>query len=99
MACKIVCEFSGTWDLFLLLEFMSFINHKDEGLPLYSIIFLKCKSLLQYYQISCFQKFVKVVKVLVTPLFVTLFDPMGSIPPGSSVCGIFWARILEQVAI
>ena len=30
---------------------------------------------------------------------LTLFDPMGCSPPGSSVCGTFQARILEWVAI
>ena len=32
-------------------------------------------------------------------LFSTLWDPMDSIPPGSSVHGIFQPRILEWVAI
>ena len=30
---------------------------------------------------------------------LTLFDPLDCSPPGSSVHGIFWARILEWVAI
>ena len=30
---------------------------------------------------------------------LTLCDPMGCSPPGSSVCGILHARILEWVAI
>ena len=38
-------------------------------------------------------------KVLVTQLCPTLCDPMDCSPPGSSVHGIFQARILEQVAI
>ena len=36
---------------------------------------------------------------LVVKLCPTLCDPMGCNPPGSSVHGIFQARILEQVAI
>ena len=31
--------------------------------------------------------------------FVSLCDPMGCSPPGSSVCGILQARILEWVAM
>ena len=34
-----------------------------------------------------------------TQLFLTLCNPMDCSPPGSSVHGIFWARILERVAI
>ena len=37
--------------------------------------------------------------VLVTQLCLTLCDPKDSILPGSSVCGILQARILEWVAI
>ena len=36
---------------------------------------------------------------LVTQSCVILFDPMDYSPPGSSVHGIFQARILEWVAI
>ena len=39
------------------------------------------------------------VKVLVTQSCRTLCDPMDYSPPGSSVHGIFQARILESVAI
>ena len=35
----------------------------------------------------------------VTQLSPTLCDPMNCIPPGSSICGIFQARILEWVYI
>ena len=38
-------------------------------------------------------------KVLVTELCPTLCDPIDCSPPGSSVHGIFQARILEWVAI
>ena len=38
-------------------------------------------------------------KVLVTQLCPTLCDPIDCSPPGSSVHGIFQARILEWVAI
>ena len=38
------------------------------------------------------------VKVLVTESYLTLCDPMGCSPPGSSVHGILQARILEWVA-
>ena len=37
--------------------------------------------------------------VLVTQLCLTLCDPMGCSPPGSSVYGILQARILEWVAV
>ena len=37
--------------------------------------------------------------MLVTQLCLTLCDPMDCSPPGSSVHGIFQARILEWVAI
>ena len=39
------------------------------------------------------------VCVLVTQLYLTLCNPMDCSPPGSSVHGIFQARILEWVAI
>ena len=39
------------------------------------------------------------VKVLVAQLCLTLCNPMDCSPPGSSVHGIFQARILEWVAI
>ena len=39
------------------------------------------------------------VKVLVTQSCLTLWDSMACSPPGSSVRGNFWARILEWVAI
>ena len=35
----------------------------------------------------------------VTQSCPTLCDPVDCSPPGSSVDGIFWARILERVAI
>ena len=35
----------------------------------------------------------------VSPSCLTLCDPMDSSPPGSSVHGILWARILEWVAV
>ena len=38
------------------------------------------------------------VKVLVTQLCLTLCSPMDCSPPGSSVHGILWARILECFA-
>ena len=38
-------------------------------------------------------------KMLVTQSCPTLCDPMDYSPPGFSVHGIFWARILEWVAI
>ena len=39
------------------------------------------------------------VKVLVTQLCPTIFDPIDCSPPGSSVHGILQARILQWVAI
>ena len=41
----------------------------------------------------------KKVKLLVTHLCLTLCDPMDCSLPGSSVHGIFQARILEWIAI
>ena len=41
----------------------------------------------------------RLVGGLVTQLCLTLCDPMDCSLPGSSVCGIFQARILEWVAI
>ena len=41
----------------------------------------------------------EMVKVSVTQLCLTLCDPMDCSQPGSSVHGIFQARILEWVAI
>ena len=39
------------------------------------------------------------VKVLATQLSLTLCDPVDCRPPGSSVCGIFQARIMGWVAL
>ena len=39
------------------------------------------------------------LSLLVTQLCLTLCDPMDCSPPGSSVHGIFQARIMEWVAI
>ena len=39
------------------------------------------------------------IKVLVAQSCPTLCDPMDYSPPGSSVHGISWARILEWVAL
>ena len=39
------------------------------------------------------------VCVIVTQSFMTLYDPMGYSPPGSSVHGILQTRILEWVTI
>ena len=38
-----------------------------------------------------------VVVALVTQLCATLYDPVDCSPPGSSVCGILQARILEWI--
>ena len=46
-----------------------------------------------------FRKMKIKVKVLVTQLCPTLCDPMDYSPSGSSIHGIFQARILEWVAI
>ena len=53
--------------------------------------------LLIIFLIYCVEK-VK-VKVLVALFRLTLCNPMGVSPPGSSVHGILQARILEWVAI
>ena len=39
------------------------------------------------------------MKVLVAQSRPALWDPMDCSPPGSSVCGILQARVLEWVAI
>ena len=39
------------------------------------------------------------VKVFITQSCLTLCDPLDCSPPGSSVCGILQARILEWVAV
>ena len=39
------------------------------------------------------------MEVLVAQLYPTLCDPMNCSPPGSSVHGVFQARILERVAM
>ena len=59
----------------------------------------KCK---EYFSIDSFQALLiyeSQVKVLVSQSCSTLCDPMDCNPPGSSVHGIFYARILGWVAI
>ena len=51
----------------------------------------------RYYKCIC--RFRGALCVLVTQSCTTLCDPMDCSPPGSSVHGIFQARILECVAI
>ena len=41
----------------------------------------------------------KKVKVLVAWSYPTLCDPIDCKPPGSSVHGILWARILDWIAV
>ena len=51
-------------------------------------------------QISYFLREAKsLYSVCVSQLYLTLCDPMDCSPPGSSLHGIFWARILEWIAI
>ena len=53
-------------------------------------------------QKTCLQHRFSHFSVCCTKLFqlcLTLCDPMGCSPPGSSVCGILQARILEWVAV
>ena len=47
----------------------------------------------------CVHKSLYGVKVKVTQSCLTLWDPMDHGPPGSSVCGILQARILEWAAM
>ena len=39
------------------------------------------------------------VKVLIAQEYLTLYNPMNCIPPGSSVHGIFQTRILKWIVI
>ena len=48
---------------------------------------------------SILDRITQILWVLVTQSCWTLCDPMDCSPPGSSVCGILQARILEWVAI
>ena len=57
------------------------------------VVYLTISSCLLYTEYSC------AVLCLVTQSCPTLCDPMDCSPPGSSVHGIFQARILEWVAI
>ena len=68
----------------------------------YSLYYVEGHSLYAHFLESCFFfncKWVPVVLMLVTQLCTTLCDPMNCSPPGSSIHGIFQARILEWVAI
>ena len=49
--------------------------------------------------IFAFEEVKKKVKIVSCSVILTLCDPMDCSPPGSSVCGILWARILEWVAM
>ena len=55
--------------------------------------------LLHYKQILYHLSHGRKVKVLVTQLCLTLWDPTDCGPPGSSVHGVLQARILEWVAV
>ena len=68
--------------------------------------YLTCKFILTYVSATNYiinstnlNIWKKKVKVLVTPLCPTLCDPMDCSLPGSSLHGIFQARILECIAI
>ena len=56
------------------------------------LLFHGCPLITGQYKAVC-------VCVLVVQSYLTLCDPMDCSPPGSSVCGILQARILEWVAI
>ena len=58
---------------------------------------LECFCLLAYLYNALFSSLCS--WVLVAQSCLTLCDPMDCSPPGSSVHGIFWARILEWIVI
>ena len=61
---------------------------------LFFVILLPLCSSLNIYLTLLFK-----ILCLVAKSYLTLFDPMDCSPPGSSVHGIFQARILEWIAI
>ena len=71
----------------------------------YTYIYIKLNhfaihlKLIQHCKLIILQLKRKKVRVLVARLCLTLCDPMDCSPPGSSVCGILQARILEWVVI
>ena len=59
---------------------------------------------MSFYYSSIFPKpqftfFLETCVYSVAQCCLTLYNPMDFSPPGSSVCGIFQARILEWVAV
>ena len=58
-----------------------------------------CSHICWKYNISLTKSLKERKKVLVTQSCLTLSDPMDRSLPGSSVHGIFWARVLEWGAI
>ena len=58
-----------------------------------------CESYISFFLCLFWDLSYLKVKMLVTQLCLTLCDTMDCSPPGSSVHGIFQARILEWVAI
>ena len=69
-----------------------------QGRPICPLLCLdKLKATLRHHM--SWILYISLVKVLVTQLCLTLWDPMDCIPLDSSVHGILQARILEWVAI
>ena len=91
--------------LALVLSYMGFIMLRYAlSIPNLLMVILFCftvKKKKKNILLNCFSASVEMIKekVLVTQLCPTLCDPMDCSPPGSTVHGIFQARIMEWVTI
>ena len=75
--------------------FTFLINFQEEG----SSIWFSYIPISVYIVTDIYVLRIYYMLVLVAQSYPTLYDPMDCSPPGSSVHGIFQARILEWVAI
>ena len=79
---------------------MTRIPNREKDLVCVELKCLHLTSFIALFQLNIIIKYYFYCNlVLVTQSCLTVCDPMGCSPPGSSVHGILQARILEWVAI
>ena len=104
MAC-FICLTNLKWIGHFVFTFQVYWKPKQICNPWLCTLFQKIEVWLQYYTLQIYNTVIKIFLrlcvccMLVAQSCPTLCDPMDCSPPGSSVCGILQARILEWIAM